>query len=104
LWRRGGGAALLRQDDSAAGVCRNDPRLLLLPLSDSEQLWETLHELVGFLPFQKNVMDLISVDELIEWMENFSTQLSGRSELLRNRELEQMAFEIRTVLRYQRLT
>lgn len=58
---------------------------------------ETLHELVEiFYYFKNECMDLISDDELIEWMKHyFDTSCQGSLDLLRNRELEHMAYEIR---------
>lgn len=58
---------------------------------------ETLQELIEiFYYFKNECQDKISDDELIEWMKKYyDTSCEGSLDLLRNRELEQMAFEIR---------
>ncbi len=66
------------------------------PYMSQHNYAETLHELVEIFYFFKNeTLDLISDDELIDWMKKyFDTSCQGSLDLLKSRELVKLAHEV----------
>ena len=75
-----------------------DPEFSSSPYVSPDNYLETLHELIEiFYYFKNETLDLISDDNLIRFMKKcFDGRCGGSLEILRSRDLEEMARSIRS--------